>query len=285
MEEKLIQGKKFEEERALYGIKDTKVLDCAFEGEEDGESPLKETRNVEVGHCSFSLRYPFWHMEGGKIENTELKIGARAGLWYAKHVKVENSNLGSVKFLRECEDIDLMNVSVDGDEFGWKSNGIRVVMSKIKSIYGFLDSRNIEAVGLFHDGKYSFQYVEDCVFRNCKFDGRDAFWHAKNVTIEDSEISGEYLSWYSENLTLVRCHINSHQPLCYCKNLKLIDCTFGEESDLAFENSDVEGNVLGHVVSIKNPRSGSLVIGSVDEIVHEPDVYETHCSIRVLDQE
>ena len=59
--EYVVKGKIFDEERALYNIKDTEVADCTFAGPADGESVLKETRNIAVKNCDFSLRYPLWH--------------------------------------------------------------------------------------------------------------------------------------------------------------------------------------------------------------------------------
>ena len=42
-----------------------------------------------------------------------------------------------------------------------------------------------------------------------------------------------------------------------------------EDTDLAFEKSDVEATVLTPVVSIKNPRSGRIVVPSVGEIIRD----------------
>ena len=56
-----IKDKTFDEERALYNLKNTKVINCIFTGPQDGESVLKESRNIEVENCTFSLRYPIWH--------------------------------------------------------------------------------------------------------------------------------------------------------------------------------------------------------------------------------
>ena len=57
----IIENKTFDEERALYNLKDTEVRNCTFAGPSDGESVLKETRNIKVIDCKFSLRYPLWH--------------------------------------------------------------------------------------------------------------------------------------------------------------------------------------------------------------------------------
>ena len=127
-------------------------------------------------------------------------------------------------------------------------------------------------------GKYSFQYIENAVIRNSDLQTKDAFWHAKNVRVEDSVVSGEYLGWYSDGLTLVRCRISGTQPLCYCKNLTLIDCTM-EDTDLSFEYSDVEADVQGHILSVKNPRSGHITADSIGEVILEESIMISDCTI------
>ena len=68
----LIENKTFDEERALYNSKDTIIRSCTFAGERDGESVLKESRNIIVDNCSFSLRYPLWHTEKFELINSKL---------------------------------------------------------------------------------------------------------------------------------------------------------------------------------------------------------------------
>ena len=52
----------------------------------------------------------------------------------------------------------------------------------------------------------------------------------------------------------------------------LINCET-EGCDLSFEYSDVSGNIIGNIVSIKNPLSGELEVGSVDEIIKDDKKY------------
>ena len=98
------------------------------------------------------------------------------------------------------------------------------------------------------------------------------------MTVYNSVLKGEYLGWYSENLTLVNCRIEGTQPLCYCKNLKLIDCTT-EGCDLSFEYSDVEADIIGPIVSVKNPHTGYIIADEIGDIVLEDSVMETTCKI------
>ena len=50
---KTINNQTFDVERALYNENSIKVIDCSFEGEADGESALKECRNIVIENCRF----------------------------------------------------------------------------------------------------------------------------------------------------------------------------------------------------------------------------------------
>ena len=58
---KLIEDQRFGEERALYHMQEAHLRNCRFEGAEDGESALKESRHIVAERCYFDLRYPFCH--------------------------------------------------------------------------------------------------------------------------------------------------------------------------------------------------------------------------------
>lgn len=269
MREEII-GKQFDEERALYNLKHADVIDCVFAGPADGESVLKEARDVYLENCSFSLRYPLWHVEGFKLHDSTMDEKTRAAIWYAKNGTITDCVLGGIKAVRECENITIKDCTVTSEEFGWKSSRIRVEDSTLAAQYIFFDCRDVVLDRVKMTGKYSFQYMENLTISNSILDTKDAFWHSKNVTVTDSVVKGEYLGWFSEGLTLKNCRIIGTQPLCYCKNLKLINCTM-EDTDLSFEYSDVEATVDGHVLSIKNPRSGHITVDSVDEVIFTDD--------------
>ena len=270
-----------DEERALYALSDTEVIDCTFDGPADGESALKESRNNILKNCHVRLRYPLWHVVGGRMEDCDMTETCRAALWYAADMSIENSTLGGIKALRECDRVTLSGCEIDSAEFGWLCRGVELSHSKMKGEYPFFMARGLHLKGVELKGKYSFQYVEDCTVTDSVLDTKDAFWHAKNVTVTDSVVKGEYLAWYSEGLTLVRCRIEGTQPLCYCKNLTLIDCEM-VGCDLSFENSSVTATVRGHVDSIKSPASGRIEADSVGEIVHERAPVDGHgCEIVV----
>lgn len=48
-----IENQTFDEERALYGIKNATVRNCLFDGPKDGESAFKECENITVEQTKF----------------------------------------------------------------------------------------------------------------------------------------------------------------------------------------------------------------------------------------
>lgn len=268
-----IIDKQFDEERALYHLTDSDVVNCIFAGPADGESVLKESRNVNIRNCQFSLRYPLWHVKKFEMSDSSMDELTRAAIWYADDGVITNCTLGGIKAVRECNNISLSDCKIISPEFGWKSKKITLTDTEITSEYLFLDSQDVTLKNVKMKGKYSFQYMENLTIEDCELDTKDAFWHSKNVTVKNSIVKGEYLAWFSDGLTLINCKIIGTQPLCYCENLKLINCTM-EDTDLSFEYSDVEADIVGDVISIKNPKSGKIVADTVGEIIWDDPVME-----------
>lgn len=281
---KQISGFVMDEERALYAVKDAEITHGLFDGPADGESALKECRDVVVRDCDFHLRYPFWHAENTEIDNCRMTDTCRAALWYDKHTTINGSVLGGIKALRECDDSKLSNCKIESTEFGWFCRGVDIKSCELKSEYPFMHTSDMKIDDLKMQGKYSFQYTENIEIRNSVLDTKDAFWHGKNITVYDSVVKGEYLAWYSENLRLVRCKIIGTQPFCYAKNLVLEDCVM-EGCDLSFENTTVQATVKGHILSVKNPAGGSITADSIGEIILDEYQWKTApCTITELDK-
>lgn len=267
---KIIQNQTFDMERAFYNSKNIFVKDCSFAGPADGESAFKESRHVQVEHCYFNLRYPFWHDRKLKIHNSEMTELCRAALWYSNDIAITNTKLHGIKALRECSNVTMRDCDIISAEFGWSVNGIEMENCTAQSEYFMMRSTNLHFNNVKMKGKYSFQYIENSVFENSQFDTKDAFWHAKNVVVRNSVIKGEYLGWYCENVTFENCKIIGTQPLCYCKGLKLINCEM-IDTDLAFERSEVEATICTPVCSIKNPLSGHIIVPAVGKVIRDID--------------
>lgn len=267
---KTIKNEIFLLERDLYNQHNLELVNCQFKGVEDGESALKECTNITLNSCLMDLRYPLWHDTNIILIEVEQTENCRASLWYSENIKISDSILNGIKALRECKDIVINKTKVNSPEFGWKCNNIEINDCDITSQYIFFLTSNIKAKNSSFYGKYGFQYMEDVEFDNCYFDTKDAFWHSKNITVKNSVVKGEYLGWYSENLTFINCKIIGIQPLCYCKSLKLIDCEM-IDTNLAFEYSEVNATIKGHVDSIKNPLKGKIKADSIGEIIITED--------------
>lgn len=266
----VIENKTYDMERALYGSRDITIHHCAFDGPADGESALKESRNIRVADCFFNLRYPFWHDDELKISDSEMTEFCRAALWYSNDIEIMDTKLHGIKALRECSRVKMQGCDVISPEFGWSVQNIEMKDCTVQGEYFMMRSDHLDFDNITLKGKYSFQYIQDSVFENCNFDTKDAFWHAKNVTVRNSIVKGEYLAWYCENVTFENCKILGTQPLCYCKNLKLINCEM-IDTDLCFEKSGVEATITTPVISIKNPLSGRIYVPSVEEIIRDDE--------------
>ena len=185
-----ITDKAYDEERALYNSDGIVLRNCVFDGPADGESALKESRNVQVENSFFNLRYPFWHDDGLQITGSRMTQLCRAALWYSEHIDIKDTELHGIKALRECADVRMRGCDVISAEFGWSVRGMEMKDTSVQGEYFMMRSDHLRFQNVKLTGKYSFQYIEDAVFENCDFDTKDAFWHAKNVTVRNSTVKG-----------------------------------------------------------------------------------------------
>ncbi|MGN1060511.1 MAG: DUF3737 family protein [Candidatus Coproplasma sp.] len=263
--DKIIKDTSFDEERALYASENLTLINVRIDGEADGESAIKESKNITAKNCYFNLRYPMWHVHGLKIDGCTMTENCRAALWYTDGAMIANSTLGGIKAVRECNNVELLNCKVNSPEFGWFTQGIVINSCQITSEYFLLKSAQIKLKNTVFEGKYSFQYVQGGTIENCTLNTKDAFWHAKGLHIKNCKIYGEYLGWYSEDLVFENCEIRGTQPLCYCKNLKLINCSM-QGCDLAFERSEVFATVTTKIDSVKKPYTGTITASAIGEV-------------------
>lgn len=264
---KVVKNEITDLERAYYGSNGVSFSSITIKGPADGESSFKECRNIDISNSKFYLRYPFWHNTNVDYYRISLAKTARAPWWYDKNITLNKVTCKGVKALRECKNITIIASNFESIEFGWDCHNVLFFDSYLEGYYAFFRSTEITINNLNFKGKYSFQYTRNVEISNSYLDTKDAFWHTKGAVISNCTVKGEYLAWYSENLTFVNCKIIGTQPFCYCKGLKLINCTT-EACDLAFENSEVEGNIIGDIVSIKNPMKGKLTVtGKIGEII------------------
>lgn len=271
----LIKNKEFGGERPLFASHDLRLENITIV---DGESGIKQCQNMECYDSKFYGKYPWWHVDGAKIENCYFAPGSRSAIWYTNDLVMKHCTIDGPKFFREMKNVGLEDVTInDADETFWKVKGLKLKNVTLHDgTYPFMFSEDIYVDGLESDAKYVFQYCKNVEIHNAKIVTKDSFWECENITIYDSSLDGEYLAWHSKNVRLVNCHLAGEQLLCYAQNLVLENCTIDAACDRMFEYSTVEADIRGHIEHIKNPSSGHIIadsIGSItiDENVRQPN--------------
>lgn len=263
-------------ERALFQAHDMKISETLFC---DGESPLKHSFNIDIDHSTFRWKYPLWYSKNIVMRDCVLEDMARAGIWYTDNLDAERVIIAAPKNFRRSSRIRLKNVTFyNALETFWECSDIELEKVRAKGDYFAMNSKNLTLDDFELDGNYGFDGCENLKIVNGRLLTKDAFWNCKNVTVTDSYICGEYLGWNSENVTFENCTIESLQGLCFIKNLVMKNCKL-INTTLAFEYSDVDAEIKGHVDSIKNPLSGKITVGSVGELIMEEDKVDTSATI------
>ena len=255
-------------ERALFMSDGLVIKDSIFD---DGESPLKESKNIELYNSMFKWKYPLWYCENIYAKNCTWFDMARAGVWYTNHIRVEDALIEAPKNFRRCHDLSLTNVSFpDAAETLWSCKDVKMNNVMAKGTYFAMNCKNMMIDGLTLYGDYSFDGVENVEIHNSKLLSKDAFWNSDHVTVYDSFISGEYLGWNAKNLTLINCTIESLQGMCYIDNLIMKNCKL-INTTLAFEYSSVDAQIDSKVDSVLNPSSGVIRAKHIDHLIIEKD--------------
>jgi hypothetical protein len=258
-----VSQKMFAGERALFGARNMRIEDSIFL---DGESPLKESADIELVNSMFKWKYPLWYAKNITVRNCTWFEMARAGVWYTEHMVMEDCSVEAPKNFRRCRDLTLRRVTIpNAAETIWQCREVRLENVTAKGDYFAMNSEDIVAEGLNLYGNYSFDGARNVTVRNSKLLSKDAFWNSENVTVENSFISGEYLGWNGRNLTFIDCTIESLQGLCYIENLVLRNCKL-LNTTLAFEYSSVDAEVVGRIDSVFNPSSGTVAADEIGEI-------------------
>lgn len=255
-------------ERPLFGGRSLVLYDTIFD---DGESPLKESADIQLYGCMFKWKYPLWYSENIYAKDCTWFDMARAGVWYTDHIKVEDCLIEAPKNFRRCNDLSLRNVSFsNAAETLWNCSNIVLENVTAKGDYFAMNCSGVQVKNLSLYGNYSFDGAKDVEIHNSKLLSKDSFWNSENVTVYDSFISGEYLGWNAKDLTLINCTVESLQGMCYIENLVMKNCKL-INTTLAFEYSTVEADITSRIDSVINPSGGTITADSIDELIIEKD--------------
>ena len=257
----------FTGERALFNSQGLRIYDSTFA---DGESPLKESSDIELYSSIFKWKYPLWYCSDIKVFDSVLLESARSGIWYTKNITMENCVIEAPKTFRRSSQIRLSAVNMpNAKETLWNCSDVTMRDVSVAGDYFGMGASSIRSEGLTIDGNYAFDGGKDIEIKNSKLISKDAFWNCENVTVTDSVIIGEYLGWNSKNITFINCTIESNQGMCYMDGVKLVNCKL-LNTDLAFEFSTVDADVISEIDSVKNPISAKIRAKAIREIILEP---------------
>lgn len=265
----IYENQRFTGERAKFAEKKSVFNNCIFD---DGESPLKESSEIELNGTNFQWKYPLWYCSNVVADNCSFLEMARAGIWYTNDILMKNTLVEAPKIFRKCrhvvlEKVQLMNAS----ETLWQCSAVMMNDVVAKGDYFAMNSSNIVANNFSLAGNYGFDSCSNIEINNSKLLSKDAFWNCENVIVRDSYICGEYLGWNSKNLYFENCVIESLQGLCYIDGLVLKNCKL-LNTNLCFEYcANIQAEIDGDIVSVKNPISGMIVADKIGEIILESD--------------
>ena len=266
-------------ERALFQGKDLQIYDTVFA---DGESPLKESHNIDLVGSLFKWKYPLWYSSNITLKNCTLFEMARAGIWYTNEISVADTIIEAPKNFRRCQGVTLQNVTFpNAEETLWNCKDITMENVTAKGDYFAMNCRNMKIQDFQLVGNYSFDGAENVEIHNGRMLSKDAFWNSDHVTVYDSFISGEYLGWNSKNIKFVNCTIESLQGFCYMDNVILENCKL-INTTRSFEYSSVKADIIGKIDSVVNPKSGYIKANNIDKIVlDDPKINKNEIKIEV----
>lgn len=274
-EKQVLKEGLFVGERALFATEGAEIYNSVFR---DGESPLKESRDVSLYDCLFQWKYPLWYCKRVRVEGGVIAESARSGIWYTEDIAIKNTVIDAPKTFRRSKNIDLENVTfANAEETMWNCSDIRLKGVTVRGNYFAMNCSDVYAEGLTVSGNYAFDGARRVEIRGARLISKDAFWNCEDVTVYDSIIVGEYLGWNSKNVRLVNCTVESNQGMCYMEGVTLENCKL-INTDLAFEYSSVDADVRSHIVSVKNLTSGTLTADSIGEIIMEENRVDTEKS-------
>lgn len=250
-------------ERALFSGENLEIVDSIFE---DGESPLKESKNIVVRDSGFKWKYPLWYANNIEVFNSTFFETARSGIWYTHNIKIVDSIIWAPKTFRRASKIKLENVMMpNAQETFWNCEDITLDNVNAKGDYFGMNSSGLVINNLNLCGNYCFDGGKNIEIHHSKLISKDSFWNCENVVVYDSIISGEYLGWNSKNIKFVNCTIESLQGMCYMDNLVMENCKL-INTTRSFEYSTVEANITNHIDSVCNPKSGVIKALSIGEL-------------------
>ena len=282
MEKKKYQGGSYRGERALFMLKNASLEEVRFF---DGESPLKESTDLDINKCRFEWKYPLWYANNIYVKGSYLAHTARSGIWYTKHITMDNCIIDAPKTFRRSSFITLNMCSLNhADETLWSCDNVKLNCVAAKGDYFLMNTDTVEINHLELEGNYFLDGAKNVVVRDSLLKSKDSFWNTENVIVINCKIIGEYLGWNSKNITFINCEISSHQGLCYINGLKMINCKL-LDTDLSFEYCEnIDADIIDEIVSVINPTSGVIKARAIKELIINEHSRDVNQEMQIITQ-
>lgn len=268
-------------ERALFRSKDLSIEYSIFA---DGESPLKESRDISLKNTSFQWKYPLWYCRNITVQDCDFAEMARAGIWYTDNITVADTLYEAPKGFRRVKGLTLRNVDLPhAEETLWHCSDVTLENVVAKGDYFAMNCDHMKLDQFRLVGNYCFDGCHDVEVHHAKMLSKDAFWNCESIMVYDSYICGEYLGWNSRNVTFVNCVIESLQGMCYMDNVVMKNCRL-LNTTLAFEYSTADVETAGRIESVKNPSAGVIRAGEIGELIlNEKEIDPAKTTIITVD--
>lgn len=268
-------------ERALFRSKDLSIEYSIFA---DGESPLKESRDISLKNTSFQWKYPLWYCRNITVQDCDFAEMARAGIWYTDNITVADTLYEAPKGFRRVKGLTLRNVDLPhAEETLWHCSDVTLENVVAKGDYFAMNCDHMKLDQFRLVGNYCFDGCHDVEVHHAKMLSKDAFWNCENIMVYDSYICGEYLGWNSRNVTFVNCVIESLQGMCYMDNVVMKNCRL-LNTTLAFEYSTADVETAGRIESVKNPSAGVIRAREIGELIlNEKEIDPAKTTIITVD--
>ena len=125
-----IDGGTYTGERALFMLTNAVVSEARFC---DGESPLKESLNVDIIKCTFDWKYPIWYAKNIEVTDSRFNFTARSGIWYTDNITMHRCVIDAPKTFRKASRITLNSCSLEhADETLWFCKDVKLECVKAK---------------------------------------------------------------------------------------------------------------------------------------------------------
>ena len=157
---------KFVGERALFQSRDLELSYCTFA---DGESPLKESKNLKIENCLFQWKYPLWYCRNVEVKHSTMFEMARAGIWYTDHISMEDITYQAPKGFRRCKDVVLKDINFpNAAETLWNCENVTVYDSFISGEYLGWNAKNVTLINCTIESEQGMCYMDNLKMENCR---------------------------------------------------------------------------------------------------------------------